>query len=81
MCIATSVAELVSAYPTSGGLYFTCKYLAPDRWMSELSWLCGWLTVMGQIAGLASTEFACAQLLMAAISMGACRFSPPRTAL
>ena len=25
MCIAASVAELVSAYPTSGGMYFTVK--------------------------------------------------------
>ena len=35
MCIALSVSELVSAYPTSGGLYFTCKYLAPENWMAE----------------------------------------------
>lgn len=70
MTIAVSVAELVSAYPTSGGLYFTCKYVAPENWMAELSWLCGWLTVIGQIAGLASTEYGCAQLLVASISMG-----------
>ena len=25
MCIAISVAEIVSAYPTSGGMYFTVK--------------------------------------------------------
>jgi hypothetical protein len=30
MCIALSVSEIVSAYPTSGGMYFTCKYLAPE---------------------------------------------------
>ena len=51
MCIALSVSELVSAYPTSGGLYFTCKYLAPDRWMAEISWVCGWTNLLGQIAG------------------------------
>ncbi|KAJ8610255.1 hypothetical protein MRB53_038658 [Persea americana] len=39
MTIALSVSELVSAYPTSGGLYFTCKYLAPERWMPEISWV------------------------------------------
>lgn len=37
--------------------------------MPEISWLCGWLTVIGQIAGLASTEYGCAQLLLAAVSM------------
>ena len=69
MCIALSVSELVSAYPTSGGLYFTCKYLAPEAWVPEISWLCGWLNLLGQIAGAASTEYGCAQLLLAAVSM------------
>lgn len=70
MCITMSVSELVSAYPTSGGLYFTCKYLAPESWMAEISWLCGWVNILGQIAGIASTEYSCAQLLLAAVSMG-----------
>ena len=69
MCIALSVSELCSAYPTSGGLYFTCKYLAPESWMAEISWVCGWFNVLGQTAGLASTEYGCAQLLLAAVSM------------
>ncbi|KAL6712923.1 polyamine transporter tpo5 [Lecanora helva] len=68
-CIALSVAELVSSYPTSGGLYFTCKYLAPENWVPEISWLCGWLNLLGQVAGAASTEYGCAQLLLAAVSM------------
>ncbi|KAL2037455.1 hypothetical protein N7G274_009735 [Stereocaulon virgatum] len=68
-CIALSVAELVSAYPTSGGLYFTCKYLAPPQWVPEIAWLTGWLNLLGQIAGAASTEYGCAQLLLAAVSM------------
>lgn len=63
------MAELVSAYPTSGALYFTCKYLAPDRWVPEVAWICGWLNLIGQIAGAASTEYGCAQLLLAAVSM------------
>ena len=67
--IALSIAELVSAYPTSGGVYFTCKYFAPEAWVPEISWLCGWLNLLGQIAGVASTEYGCAQLLLAAISM------------
>ncbi|OCK76599.1 amino acid transporter [Lepidopterella palustris CBS 459.81] len=69
MFIALSVSELVSAYPTSGGLYFTCKYLAPENCMAEVSWLCGWFNILGQTAGLASTEYGCAQLLLAAVSM------------
>jgi amino acid permease (GABA permease) len=70
MCLALSVSEIVSAYPTSGGLYFTCKYLAPVRWVPEISWICGWLSFIGQLAGTASAEYGAAQLLLAAVSMG-----------
>ncbi|CAF3929647.1 unnamed protein product, partial [Rotaria sp. Silwood1] len=70
MCIALSVAELVSAYPTSGGLYFTLKYLVPTERVPLTSWLCGWLNLLGQVAGVASADYGCSQLLLAAISMG-----------
>jgi amino acid permease (GABA permease) len=70
MCIALSVSEMVSAYPTSGGMYFTCKYVAPQRWVAEIGWLCGWLNILGQAAGVASGGYGAAQLLLAAISIG-----------
>jgi amino acid permease (GABA permease) len=69
MCIALSVAELVSAYPTSGGLYFALKYLVPKERVPLTSWVCGWLNLLGQVAGVASTDYGCSQLLLAAISM------------
>lgn len=37
--------------------------------MPEISWLVGWLNLLGQIAGAASTEYGCAQLLLAAVAM------------
>jgi len=70
MCIALSVAELVSAYPTCGGLYYTVSRLAPKRYVPSISWVVGWLNVLGQIAGVASSEWGAASLLLAAVSMG-----------
>lgn len=70
MCIACSVAELVSAYPTSGGLYFTVSRLVPDKWIAPISWYTGWINLLGQIAGVASSEYGAAQMLLAAVSMG-----------
>ena len=70
MCIALSVAELVSAYPTSGGLYFTISRLAPKKYVPNISWFVGWLNLLGQIAGVASSEYGSAQILLAAVSMG-----------
>ena len=50
-------------------MYFTCKYLAPENWIPEIAWLTGWLNLLGQVAGAAATEYGCAQLLLAAVSM------------
>lgn len=70
MCIAASVAELVSAYPTCGGLYYTVSRLCPKEWAPSISWVDGWLNLLGQVAGVASSEYGSAQLLLAAVSMG-----------
>ena len=70
MCIACSVAELVSAYPTCGGLYYTISRLAPPNWVPSISWLVGWLNLLGQVAGVASSEYGSAQILLAAVSIG-----------
>ena len=77
MCIACSVAELVSAYPTCGGLYYTISRLAPPNWVPSISWLVGWLNLLGQVAGVASSEYGSAQILLAAVSIGQdFKFSP-----
>jgi amino acid permease (GABA permease) len=70
MCIACSVAELVSAYPTCGGLYYTVSRLAPKEWVPSISWVVGWINLLGQVAGVASSEYGAAQLLLAAVSIG-----------
>lgn len=69
MCIACSVSELVSAYPTSGGLYYTISRLAPKEWVPSISWITGWLNLLGQVAGVASSEYGSAQMLLAAVAM------------
>jgi amino acid transporter len=70
MCIAASVAELVSAYPTCGGLYYTISRLTPKPWVPSVSWITGWLNLLGQVAGVASSEYSSAQILLAAVSIG-----------
>ena len=70
MCIAASVSELVSAYPTCGGLYFTVSRLIHPTWVPSISWVVGWLNLLGQVAGVASSEYGAAQILLAAVSLG-----------
>src|SRR5215831_3665428 len=51
LCVAASMAELASAYPTAGGLYFWAFRLGGRGW----AWLTAWLNMIGaatRIAGL-----------------------------
>ncbi|GAA5937417.1 hypothetical protein JCM3775_006606 [Rhodotorula graminis] len=68
-CLGTSIAELVSAYPTNGGLYSASVFLVPKRHRALMGWTVGWLNLLGQVAGVASTEFGLAQMIFAAVSL------------
>jgi amino acid transporter len=39
--LALSIAEISSAYPTSGAMYFTLKYLVPEHLVAVVAWLDG----------------------------------------
>ncbi|KAG0303977.1 hypothetical protein BGZ98_006072 [Dissophora globulifera] len=82
LTIGMSLAEICSAYPTTGGLYFwTIKILegrvingvrvgSPD-WVPLASWVVGytnWLGLFTQVA-IASTDLAMAQFLASLIAM------------
>jgi hypothetical protein len=41
-CVALSMAEICSAYPTSGGLYYWSAKLAGKKWAPLASWVTGW---------------------------------------
>ncbi|KAA8648467.1 uncharacterized protein ATNIH1004_004352 [Aspergillus tanneri] len=56
-CCFLLLAELSSMAPTSGGQYHWCAMLAPSSCMKFLSYITGWLTVIGWQAAFASTAF------------------------
>lgn len=39
--LAYSIAEIASAYPSSGAMYFTLKFLAPEEQVPFLCWIAG----------------------------------------
>ncbi|CAO2188888.1 unnamed protein product [Urochloa humidicola] len=53
-CVAMSMAEICSAYPTSGGLYYWSAKLAGKNWSSLASWTTGWFNIVGQWASTTS---------------------------
>jgi amino acid transporter len=60
LALAASMAELSSAYPTSGAMY---------HWASALGgvatgWFVAWLNIIGAVSALAAINYACAQFIL-----------------
>jgi len=66
--IGAAMAEIASAYPTSGALYFSAGKLA-KRHKGAWSWYTGWLNFVGQVGGTAATGYAAATFIQAFIAM------------
>src|SRR6187455_8056 len=62
LCVAASMAELASAYPTAGGLYFWAFRLGGKGW----AWTTAWLNVIGQVTITAAINVAAAMYLIGA---------------
>ena len=56
LAVAASMAEIASAYPTAGGLYFWAYRLGGRRW----AWVTAWLNMIGQVAITAGINIAAA---------------------
>ncbi|PNT73590.1 hypothetical protein BRADI_2g60597v3 [Brachypodium distachyon] len=69
-CVALSMAEICSAYPTSGGLYYWSAKLAGNDWAPLASWVTGWFNIVGQWAATTSTDFSLAQLIQVMVLLG-----------
>jgi amino acid transporter len=65
----SSIAEIVSAFPTCGGLYTASAQLCPRKRRPIVGWVVGWLNILGQVAGVSSTEFGLANMIWAAVSI------------
>ncbi|XP_035540696.1 amino-acid permease BAT1 homolog isoform X2 [Juglans regia] len=67
MVVGASMAEICSAFPTSGGLYFWSAKLCGNDWGPFASWLTGWFNIVGQWAVTTSVDFSLAQLIQVII--------------
>ncbi|KAI6001722.1 amino acid permease-domain-containing protein [Pisolithus marmoratus] len=70
LTVGLSMAELGSAAPTSGGLYYWAHSLSSPRWRNLLSWIVGYANTVGSIASLASIDWGCAVQVAAAATIG-----------
>jgi amino acid transporter len=68
--VVFGMAEICSAYPTSGGLYYWTGILVPQRHKAFASWFTGWFNLIGQFAVTAAIDFGLAMLIASVISIG-----------
>jgi len=64
-----SMAEICSAFPTAGGLYYWAAKLAPGNSAPIWSWFTGWFNLLGQVAVTAGISFGCAFSIAAFLSL------------
>ena len=65
LIIGLCMAEIVSAFPTAGGIYYWASKLGGPVW----GWFTGWFNLIGLLGVVASVDYACAQFLSITISL------------
>ncbi|KAJ5320096.1 hypothetical protein N7508_000379 [Penicillium antarcticum] len=75
-CIAMSMAELCSAMPTSGGLYYAAAVLAPPGYGPFAAWITGWSNWIGQITAAPSVNYSLSAMILAAVSIHNPSYTP-----
>ncbi|WPB88797.1 amino acid permease [Streptomyces malaysiensis] len=56
LCVGLSLAEVTSAYPTSGALYYMADRLGGRTW----GWYTGWLNLLGLLGAIAGIDYGAA---------------------
>lgn len=56
MFVGAGLAEVTSAYPTSGALYFQAEQLGGRKW----GWYTGWLNLLGLLGAIAGIDYGAA---------------------
>jgi amino acid transporter len=69
MLVGLGLAEVTSAYPTAGGLFYMAGRLAPPKHAAAWSWYTGWLNLLGLIGAIAGIDFGAAQFIGALASL------------
>ncbi|HKG50056.1 MAG TPA: amino acid permease [Actinomycetales bacterium] len=68
LCVALSMGEICSVYPTAGGLYFWAGRLA-RRNREAWAWYVGWFNFLGEIAVTAAIDYGAAVTWMALLNL------------
>ncbi|KAK1142630.1 GABA-specific high-affinity permease [Aspergillus melleus] len=67
--VGLALADMASAMPTAGGLYWWTHYFAGAKYKNALSFLVGYSNTLGLIGGMCSVDYTLALMLLACISI------------
>ncbi|KAF4983905.1 hypothetical protein FZEAL_781 [Fusarium zealandicum] len=69
LSIAASLAEICAVYPTAGGVYVWSAVLCTPKYAPVVSFIDGWMTLVGNWTVTLSINFSGAQLILSAITI------------
>ncbi|RMJ24341.1 permease [Aspergillus sp. HF37] len=69
IAIAASLAEICAVYPTSGGVYYWSAMLSTRKWAPMMSFIDGWLTLVGNWTVTLSINFSGGMMILSAITL------------
>lgn len=69
VCIAASLAEICAVFPTAGGVYHWSAMLSSRRWAPLVSFIDGWLTLVGNWTVTLAIGFSGSQMILSAVTL------------
>lgn len=69
LCVAISLAEITSVYPTAGGVYYQTFVLSPLWCRRVAAWICGWSYVAGNITITLAVNFGVTLLFISCLNV------------
>ncbi|SMQ47354.1 unnamed protein product [Zymoseptoria tritici ST99CH_3D7] len=78
LCLATSLAEFLSAFPSAGGQYHWVHIIAWDSWKPLLSWITAWINTFGWMSLVATGGLLGSQIVIGIIFLFNTDYEPQR---
>ncbi|KAM5351184.1 hypothetical protein ACJ41O_003907 [Fusarium nematophilum] len=78
ICIASSLGEIASIYPTAGGQYHWVAALSPPSIRSPMAYMTGWISIGGQTVLTSSAAFAAGLQTQSLIVINSDSYIPQR---
>ncbi|KAK0649950.1 amino acid/polyamine transporter I [Cercophora newfieldiana] len=69
LCVAASLGEITSVYPTAGGVYYQTFMLAPPSIRRVFAYICGWAYVVGNITITLAVQFGTTLFFIACVNV------------